>query len=61
LLLKHIYRLSDECSGCWVHDPYLQHTGEAFFQHEFPHDRSDLSHWRKQLGDKLEPLRAESL
>jgi IS5 family transposase len=63
LLLKHIYGLSDEgvCER-WVHDPYFQHfTGEEFFQHEFPHERSDLSHWRKRLGDKLEILLAESL
>src|ERR1700732_1682949 len=63
LLLKHIYGLSDEgiCER-WVHDPYFQHfTGEEFFQHEFPHERSDLSHWRKRLGDRLELLLAESL
>jgi transposase, IS5 family len=63
LLLKHIYGLSDEgvCER-WVHDPYFQHfTGEEFFQHEFPHERSDLSHWRKRLGDKLDILLAESL
>jgi transposase, IS5 family len=63
LLLKHIYGLSDEgvCER-WVHDPYFQHfTGEEFFQHEFPHERSDLSHWRKRLGSKLELLLAESL
>ena len=63
LLLKHIYGLSDEgvCDR-WVYDPYFQHfTGEEFFQHEFPHERSDLSHWRKRLGDKLELLLAESL
>ena len=63
LLLKHIYGLSDEgvCER-WVHDPYFQHfTGEEFFQHAFPHERSDLSHWRKRLGDKLELLLAESL
>ena len=62
LLLKHIYGLSDEgvCER-WVHDPYFQHfTGEEFFQHEFPHERSDLSHWRKRLGDKLELLLAET-
>jgi hypothetical protein len=62
-LLKHIYGLSDErvCER-WVHDPYFQHfTGEAFFQHAFPHERSDLSHWRKRFGDKLELLLAESL
>src|SRR2546430_5873191 len=53
-LLKHIYGLSDE-GACerWVYDPYFQHfTGEEFFQHEFPHERSDLSHWRKRLGNK---------
>jgi IS5 family transposase len=63
LLLKHIYALSDEgvCDR-WVYDPYFQHfTGEEFFQHQFPHERSDLSHWRKRLGDKLELLLAESL
>ena len=51
LLLKHIYGLSDEgvCER-WVYDPYFQFfTGEEFFQHEFPHERSDLSHWRKRL------------
>src|SRR3984893_1247588 len=61
--LKHIYGLSDEgvCER-WVYDPYFQHfTGEEFFQHEFPHERSDLSHWRKRLGGKLELLLAESL
>jgi IS5 family transposase len=63
LLLKHIYGLSDEgiCER-WVYDPYFQYfTGEEFFQHEFPHERSDLSHWRRRLGDKLELLLAESL
>src|SRR5712691_2673314 len=63
LLLKHIYGLSDEgvCER-WIYDPYFQYfTGEEFFQHEFPHERSDLSHWRKRLGDKLELLLAESL
>ena len=63
LLLKYIYGLSDEavCER-WVYDPYFQHfTGEEFFQHELPHERSDLSHWRKRLGAKLELLLAESL
>ena len=62
-LLKHIFGLSDEgvCDR-WVYDPYFQHfTGEEFFQHAFPHERSDLSHWRKRLGRKLELLLAESL
>jgi transposase, IS5 family len=63
LLLKHIYGLSDEevCER-WVDNPYFQYfTGEEFFQHQFPHERSGLSHWRKRLGNKLELLLAESL
>jgi IS5 family transposase len=63
LLLKHIHGLSDEdvCAR-WVENPYFQHfTGEEFFRHAFPHERSDLSHWRKRIGDKLELLLAESL
>src|SRR5260370_14267212 len=63
LLLKQIYGLSDEgvCER-WVYDPYFQRfPGEEFFQHEFAHERSDLSHWRKRLGSKLELLLAESL
>jgi len=62
-LLKDTYGLSDDgvCDR-WVHDPYFQYfTGEEFFQHDFPHERSDLSHWRQGLGDKLELLLAESL
>ena len=47
-------------AGC--EDPYFQYfTGEEFFQHEIPHERSDLSHWRKRMGEKLELLLAESL
>ena len=63
LLLKHIFTLSDEqvCER-WVYDPYFQYfTGEEFFQHAFPHERSDLSHWRGRLGVKLELLLAETL
>ncbi len=63
LLLKHIYALSDEgvCER-WVYDPYFQYfTGEAFFQHRFPHERSGLSHWRERIGERLEALLAESL
>ena len=63
LLLKHMFGLSDEgvCER-WVYDPDLQHfTGETFFQHSFPHERSDLSHWRKRLGERLDLLLAESL
>ena len=63
LLLKQIYGLSDEavCER-WVHDPYFQHfTGETFFQHALPHERSGLTHWRQRIGEKLELLLQESL
>ena len=39
----------------------MQLHSEEFFQHEFTHERSDLSHWRKRFGDKLELLLVESL
>src|SRR5262249_4031081 len=35
--------------------------GEGFFQHRFPHERSDLIHWRQLLSSTLELLLAESL
>ncbi len=63
LLLKHIYGLSDDgvCER-WVYDPYFQYfTGAEFFAHEFPHERSGMSHWRKRIGGKLDMLLAESL
>ena len=42
LLLKQIYGISDEgVWERWVHDPYFQYfTGETFFQHAIPHERS---------------------
>jgi hypothetical protein len=50
------------CASDGFTTPIFQYfTGEEFFQHIFPHERSDLSHWRKRLGDKLELLLAESL
>ena len=63
LFLKHIYALSDEgvCER-WVHDPYFQFfTGETFFQHDLPHERSGMSHWRKRIGGTLDKLLAETL
>ncbi len=62
-LLKHTYALSDEQVWArWVQDPYFQYfTGEEFFQHVLPHERSGMSHWRKRIGDKLDILLQESL
>ena len=46
----------------WVHDPYFQHfTGEEFFQHHLPHERSGMSHWRKRIGQHLDILLQETL
>jgi len=62
-LLKHTYNLSDEpVWERWVQDPYFQYfTGEEFFQHALPHERSGMSHWRKRIGDHLDILLQESL
>jgi IS5 family transposase len=62
-ILKHTYSLSDEqVWDRWVNDPYFQYfTGEEFFQHDLPHERSGMSHWRKRIGDRLEMLLQESL
>ena len=62
-ILKHTYALSDEqVWDRWVHDPYFQYfTGEEFFQHHLPHERSGMSHWRHRIGEKLDILLQESL
>ena len=62
-ILKHTYALADEqVWNRWVHDPYFQYfTGEEFFQHDLPHERSGMSHWRKRIGDHLDILLQESL
>ncbi len=62
-ILKHTYGLSDEqVWDRWVNDPYFQYfTGEEFFQHELPHERSGMSHWRNRVGEALDVLLQESL
>jgi len=62
-ILKHTHALSDEqVWDRWVESPYFQYfTGEEFFQHVLPHERSGMSHWRNRVGDKLDILLAESL
>ncbi len=63
-ILKHTYGLSDEevCDR-WVENPYFQYfTGEDYFQHSLPHDRSSMTRWRNRVGEKaLEKLVRESL
>jgi len=63
-ILKHTFALSDEevCAR-WVENPYFQYfCGETFFQHDFPIERSSMTHWRKRVGDEsLDMLLQESL
>jgi transposase, IS5 family len=62
-ILKHTYALADEVVwDRWVESPYFQYfTGEEFFQHDLPHERSGMSHWRNRIGETLDTLLAESL
>lgn len=64
LILKATSNLSDErLWERWPCDPYFQYfTGELYFQHRVPHERSGMSHWRGRLGsDVLDELIRESL
>ena len=57
-ILKHTFNLSDEelCAR-WVENPYFQYfTGEEFFRHELPFDRSSITRWRQRMGE--EPITA---
>jgi len=52
-ILKQMYNLSDDgvCER-WVHDPYFQYfCGESYFQHDFPIERSSMTHFRKRVGE----------
>jgi IS5 family transposase len=59
LLLKHIYGLSDE--GFASAGSTTPISSSSLSSTPSPHERSDLSYWRKRLGDKLELLLAETL
>jgi IS5 family transposase len=53
-MLKHTFNLSDEkvCAQ-WVENPYFQHfTGEEYFRHELPHERSVMSRWRERVSEE---------
>ena len=63
-ILKNMYNLSDEgvCER-WVYDPYFQYfCGEEYFQHNFPIERSSMTHFRQRVGeDFFVTLMQESL
>jgi len=63
LMLKAMSNASDDgICAAWVSNPYFQYfTGEEFFAHRFPHDRSTLSLWRQKLGKDLDFLMQECL
>ncbi len=52
-LLKHAFGHSDEeVVARWVQNPYYQFfCGEEFFQHELPIDPSQMTRWRKRIGE----------
>jgi len=51
--LKHMEGLSDEAVvDRWVENPYWQFfCGEEFFQHSLPIDPSQMTRWRKRVGE----------
>ncbi|MEQ1956857.1 transposase, partial [Mesorhizobium yinganensis] len=63
-ILKHTFDLSDDvlCAR-WVENPYFQYlTGEEFFRHELPFDRSSMTRWRQRMGEeRITILLQESL
>lgn len=63
-ILKHTFNLSDEvlCER-WVENPYFQYlTGETFFCHTLPFDRSLMTRWRSRMGEeRIVALLQESL
>lgn len=53
LMLKRIYNESDESVlNRWTENPYWQYfTGETYFNHELPFDRTELIKFRKRIGE----------
>jgi len=53
LMLKHLYNLGDDrLPEYWVRDVYFQYfCGCVFFEHEFPFNPSDFSHFRNRVGE----------
>jgi IS5 family transposase len=64
LYLKNAYNLSDGLLlNTWLENPYWQFfTGGVYFEHKVPFDSSNMSNWRKRIGeDGLETLLKEIL
>ncbi len=64
LYLKNAYNLGDGALlAAWLENPYWQYfTGGVFFEHEIPFDSSNMTNWRKRIGEEgLEELLKEIL
>jgi len=63
-ILKHTFNLSDEelCAR-WMENRYFQYlTGETFFRHVLPFERSSMTRWRQRMGEeRIAALLQESL
>ena len=53
LYLKHAYNLGDRVLlDTWLENPYWQYfTGGIFFEHKLPFDSSNMTNWRKRIGE----------
>ena len=54
LYLKNAYNLGDKVLlETWLENPYWQYfTGGVFFEHKIPFDSSNMTNWRKRIGEE---------
>ncbi len=54
IMLRRMYNQSDESVlDRWVENPYWQYfTGEVYFRHDYPFDRTELIKFRRRIGEK---------
>ncbi len=54
IMLRRMYNQSDESVlDRWVENPYWQYfTGEVYFRHDYPFDRTELIKFRQRIGEK---------
>ena len=54
IMLRRMFNQSDESVlDRWVENPYWQYfTGEVYFRHDYPFDRTELIKFRRRIGEK---------
>ena len=54
IILRRMFSQSDESVlDRWVENPYWQYfTGEVYFRHDYPFDRTELIKFRRRIGEK---------